>query len=195
MKNFLAHAQRNIFRGFLALIPVALSFVAIRFLYLVIDRRTTQMIGFYIPGLGILILLVALYLIGVVASNVIGRKVIGFFERITHRIPLIKTTYQVGKQLAATLSMPGKEVFKRAVLVEYLMPGIWTLGFVTGTITDRRNGGEQTLLKVFIPTPPNPASGTMVIVREAQTVNPGCSIEEAIKTVISGGIIGLKELK
>lgn len=195
MKNFLAHFQRNIFRGFLAVIPLAMTFMAIRFLYLVIDRRTTEMIGFYIPGLGILILLGALYLLGIVASNVIGHRVLGLFEKITRRIPLLKTTYQVGKQLASTLSLPGREVFKRAVLVEYLKPGIWTLGFVTGTIIDRSGGREETLLKVFIPTPPNPASGTMVIVHESLVRDPQCSIEEAIKTVISGGIIGLKELK
>ena len=114
--------------------------------------------------------------------------------RVMERIPLIKTTYQVGKQLSATLSLPERHVFKRAVLVEYLKPGIWTIGFVTGAIIDRRNSDEM-LLKVFIPTPPNPASGTMVVVRESQTRNPGWSIEEAMQAVISVGIIGPTEIK
>lgn len=149
--------------------------------------------GFTFPGLGILLVLAALYLLGLVASNVMGKQIFTFVEWITNRIPLIKTTYQVGKQLTTTLSLPEKQVFKRAVLVEYLKPGIWTISFVTGTITDRKNPSEQ-LLKVFVPTPPNPTSGTMVVVKESQIRDPGWSIDEALKAVISGGIIGPTEI-
>ena len=194
MKDFLAHARTYILRGLLAVIPVLISFLAIQFLYVMIDRRVMRMIGLNIPGLGILLVLATLYVLGLVASNVIGHKFFSIIERITDRIPLIKTTYQVGKQLAATFSGNEKQIFKRAVLVEYLKPGMWTLGFVTGNITDLKNPAEP-LLKVFIPTPPNPASGTMIIVSESMTRDPGCSIEEAVKTVISGGIIGLKEIR
>ena len=118
---------------------------------------------------------------------------LNLLERITKRIPFIKTTYQIGRQLSDTLSLSERQIFKRAVLVEYLKPGIWTIGFVTGEITDKENGDEK-YLKVFIPTPPNPASGVMVIVREAQTRNPGWTIEEAIRSVISGGLIGPDEI-
>ena len=85
-------------------------------------------------------------------------------------------------------------MFKRAVLVDYLKPGIWTIGFVTGTIHDHQHP-QTKLLKVFVPTPPNPTSGTMVVVRESETRDPGWSIEDALKTVISGGIIGPKEIR
>lgn len=197
MKHFFSHIRTYIFRGLLAVIPIAITFFAIQIIYVLIDQRVMRsverIIGVNIPGLGVLLVLVVLYLLGLIASNVLGAQVFHFLERISHRIPLIKTTYQVGKQLAATLSVPGKQVFKRAVLVEYLKQGMWTLGFVTGTIVD--GASQEPLLKVFIPTPPNPTSGTMVIVRESQTRDPGCTIEEAIKTVISGGIIGIKELK
>jgi len=153
-----------------------------------------EIIGFRIPGLGIFLVFNVLYLLGFVTSNVVGKNVFGLIERITDRIPLIKTTYNVGKQLSATLSLPERQVFKRAVLVEYLKPGMWTIGFVTGVIIDRENSDEK-LLKVFVPTPPNPTSGTMVVVRESQTRDPGWSIEEAMKAVISGGIIGPTEIK
>lgn len=124
----------------------------------------------------------------------VGKQILGFFERIANRIPLIKTTYRVEKQLGVNLSLPEKEIFKRAVLVEYLKPGIWTIGFVTGEIIDRKSNDER-LLKVFIPTPPNPTSGTMVVVRESQTRVPGWSTEEALEAVISGGIIGPSEFR
>ena len=197
MRSLFIHIKTYIFRGLIAVIPLALTLFVVGFLYIAIDRRimalVDEFIGFRIPGLGILLLLTVLYLLGFTASNVVGKKIIGFAERITERIPLINTTYHVGKQLSATLSLPERQVFKRAVLVEYLKPGIWTIGFVTGSIIDRKNGDEK-LLKVFVPTPPNPTSGTMVLVRESQTRNPGWSIEDAMKAVISGGIIGPKEI-
>jgi len=103
------------------------------------------------------------------------------------------TIYKVGRQLATTLSLPETKVFKRAVLVEYLKPGIWTIGFVTGKVIDKTHDGEV-LLKVFVPTPPNPTSGT-VVVRESETRDPGWSVEEALKSVISAGVIGPAEIR
>lgn len=199
MKNLFVHIKTYVFRGLIAIIPLALTVVVIQFLYIAIDQRimglVDEFIGFRIPGLGIFLLLSLLYLLGFTASNVAGKKVFGLVERITGSIPLIKTTYHVGKQLSATLSLPERQVFKRAVLVEYLKPGIWTIGFVTGNIIDRENSDEKYLKVFFIPTPPNPTSGTMVVVRESQTRDPGWSIEEAMKAVISGGIIGPTEIK
>lgn len=198
MKNFIRHIKTYIIRGLLVIIPVALSFFAIKILYTTVDQRVITMvdriIGFSFPGLGILLVLATLYILGLVASNVIGKQVLGLIEKITDHIPLIKTTYKVGQQLAVTLSLPEKQVFKRVVLVEYLKPGIWTIGFVTGTVIDRKNNDEK-LLKVFVPTPPNPTSGTMVVVRESETRDPGWSVEEALKAVISGGIIGPTEFR
>lgn len=197
MKKFVQHVKKYIIRGLLAIIPLALTFLAVRLLYNVIDQRAVrvldQLIGFSFPGLGLILVLASLYILGVIASNVVGRQAFHLIERITGHIPLIKTTYQVGKQLGTTLSLPEKQVFKKAVLVDYLKPGIWTIGFVTGQVIDRKNNDER-LFKVFVPTPPNPTSGTMVVVRESQTRDPGWTIEEAIRTVLSGGIIGPEEI-
>ena len=198
MKKIISHLKTYVFRGILAVIPVALTVFAIGFLYHTIDKRVTGIVdnffGFAFPGLGIIIVLIILYLIGLGVSNVIGKQILGTAEKITGRIPLIKTTYKVGKQLSTTLSLPEREIFKRAVLVEYLRPGIWTIGFVTGHIIDNKNPDEK-YLKVFVPTPPNPASGTMVIVKESETRDPGWTIDEALQSVISGGIIGPDELR
>jgi len=198
MKQYFRHLKTYIIRGFLASIPLALSFFAIKILYVNIDKSVMRMveriIGFTFPGIGILIILAILYILGLVASNVLGKQIFRFVEGIANRIPLIKITYQVGKQLSTTLSLPEKQVFKRAVLVDYLKPGIWTIGFVTGAIIDRQNNNQK-LLKVFVPTPPNPTSGTMVVVKESETRDPGWSINEALKAVISGGIIGPTEIK
>ena len=193
IKPVFNHLKKYVFRGLLAIIPPALSIFVIQLLYVGIDRRVTGVLesffGVSIPGLGIILVLLILYLLGFIASNIVGRKFFSLLEYIVRRIPLINTTYQVGKQLSTTLSLPEKQVFKRPVLVEYLKPGMWTIGFVTGTLVDRSQNNEI-LLKVYIPTPPIPTSGTMVVVRESQTRDPGWTIEEAMKAVISGGIIG-----
>ena len=96
-------------------------------------------------------------------------------------------------QHAKMPSLPEKQVFKKAVFVEYLKPGMWTLGFVTGTLLDKKN--KERLLKIFVPTPPNPTSGTMVVVRESQTRDPGWTIEQALNAVLSAGIIGPEEIE
>ena len=198
MRRIFRHIRTYIIRGIIASIPLVLTFFVIRFLYLTIDQRIMRMledtIGRRIPGLGLLILLAVIYLFGLIASNVIGRQIFSLLERITKYIPFIKTTYQVGKQISSSLAVPEKEVLKRPVLVEFLKPGLWTIGFVTGTITDNKNP-EEKLLKIFIPTPPNPTSGTIIIAKESQTRDPGWTIEEAFRVVISGGIIGPEEIE
>ena len=198
MKTLLKHLKTYILRGLLAIIPLALTAFAVNLLYTVIDKRITgvveKFIGFSFPGLGVILLLVVLYLLGLIVSNVVGRQIFRLVEGIAKRIPLVKTTYNVGRQLSSTLSLPEKQVFKRAVLVEYLKEGMWTIGFVTGTLIERSNN-DEVLLKVFVPTPPNPISGTMIVVRESQTRDPGWTIEEALKAVISGGVISPAEVK
>jgi uncharacterized membrane protein len=192
MHNFYRHTKSYIFKGLLALIPIALTVFTINILYVFIDKQIMELIdqytGFHIPGLGLLIFIVLLYLTGVIASNVIGKRMFNMLDAITGRIPLLKTAYQVGKQLSSTLSLPEKNIFKKAVLVDYFKPGAWVIGFVTGEILDERTG--KTLLKIFIPTVPNPTSGFLVIIGEELVQETAWSIEDAMKMVISGGIIG-----
>ncbi|MDW7680054.1 MAG: DUF502 domain-containing protein [bacterium] len=193
LKKTINHFKKYVIRGLLAIIPLALTFFVIQLLYVGVDKKVMgfiqRFIGVNIPGLGFVIVLLILYLIGLIASNIAGRQLFTWVEKLFQKIPLINTTYQVGKQLSDTLALPEKHVFRKAVLVDYLKPGIWTVGFVTGSIIDRKNNNTK-LLKVFVPTPPNPTSGTMVIVRESEVRDPGWTVEEAIRTVISGGIIG-----
>lgn len=196
MKIFLKHLKTYILRGLVASIPLILSFFVLKFFYIFIDQKVMNLIdgfvGFRIPGFGIILCFVVLYLIGYFTRNVIGRHLFNVIETISGKIPIIKTTYQVGKQLASTLSLPEQQVFKQVVLVDYFKPGVWSIGFVTGTMLNKKN--NETLLKVFIPTVPNPTSGLLVILKESQTIDPQWSVEQAMKAVISGGIIGPKEI-
>jgi len=192
MKRLFKHTRMYIFRGLLAIIPLGLSIIVIRVIYVMIDRRIidalAKIIGYRIPGLGIILVLVLLYFLGLIASNVLGKRLFHIFENIFQRIPIIKTTYQVGKQISTPLSLPEKQAFQKAVLVDFFKPGNKVIGFVTGTVVDGKT--QETLLKVFIPTVPNPTSGFLVIMKESETVDPGWIVDEAIRAVISGGIIG-----
>jgi len=192
MKHIYRHLQSYIFKGLLALIPIALAVFTVNILYVFIDRQIMELVdaytGFHIPGLGLLIFIAVLYCTGVIASNVAGRRLFGLLENITGRIPLINTAYQVGKQLSGTLALPEKNIFKKAVLVDYFKPGAWVIGFVTGEIFDQKTGRQ--LLKIFIPTVPNPTSGFMVIIGSDMVQETAWTVEEAMKMVISAGIIG-----
>lgn len=185
-------ARVYIFRGLLTLIPIGLTLFTVQIIYIFIDRRVMELfnkfIGYRIPGLGLLFFIAVLYFTGMIASNVFGKKIFAILEDIMSRIPLLKMVYQVGKQLSNTLSLPEKQIFKRAVLVDYFKPGTWVIGFITGDIKIKDTG--ENMLTVFIPTVPNPTSGFMVIIGESQIKDPHWSIEEAMKMVISGGIIG-----
>ncbi len=192
MKKFLGHIRMYILRGLLAIIPIGLSIIAVRLIYVVIDKRIIEalerVIGYRVPGLGVVLVLILLYLLGLITSNVLGRRLFSILENISRRIPIIKTTYQVGKQIATTLSLPEKQVFKKVVLIDFFKPGVFVIAFVTGIITDDKT--QEKLIKVFIPHVPNPMSGFLVIMKESETIDPRWSVDEAMKAVISGGIIG-----
>ena len=197
MPNIVAVLRTYIFRGLLASIPIFLSYLAVKFIVMLLVQSRVidfaeDVIGYKIPGLsvvfGIFLVLMILCFLGVMASNVLGRRLFRVIESITKRIPILNTVYHVGKQVSMALSLPGKQVFKKAVLVEVFRQGVWLIGFVTGDIEDPRK--NEKLLKVFIPTVPNPTSGFLVHVNESQIIDPGWTLDEAMRAVISVGIIG-----
>ena len=193
MKGLVKHLRRNIFRGLLAVIPIGLCYLVVRFFYLAVDTRITRLIerwlGYRIPGLGILLVVVSLYLLGVAAGNWAGRKAFGLVDMVTTRIPLLKTVYTLGKQLADALSLPEKGAFKRVVMVEHFRPGVWSIGFVTAVMKDQENQDEN-LVRVFIPTAPNPTTGFVVILKESQVRDLDWTVPEAMNLIISGGLVG-----
>ncbi|MBN2408050.1 MAG: DUF502 domain-containing protein [Elusimicrobia bacterium] len=192
MKKFINHLKLYVFRGIFALIPIGLTIFAVRIIYVFVDMQVMglidQYIGYRIPGLGLILFIVILYLAGIIVSNVIGKKIFGLFEKLMTHIPLVKTVYLAGKQMSNTLSLPEKQIFKKAVLVDYFKPDTWVIGFITGELKNTETG--EILKKVFIPTVPNPTSGFLVILKDSQIKDPQWDVDEAMKMVISGGIIG-----
>jgi uncharacterized membrane protein len=190
MSGLLRHLKKAVFRGFLVLLPLALSFLVLRFLYLAVDQRVAGLlekwIGRKIPGLGILLVLVILYLLGLLAGNLVGRRFLAGVDRISGRVPLVRTTYKLGKQLGNAFASPGSGHLKRVVLVEQFRPGVWSVGFVTGHMSDPKTG--EKLVRLFLPQGPNPTSGFMIIVRESEVRPISWTVPEAMNAIISGGI-------
>ena len=192
MNKVFRHLRTFIFRGLLAVIPLVLVYFVVRFLYLTVDQRVAGLVekrvGFAIPGLGVVIVLVILYLLGLAASNWAGKQFFNIIDRVSGRIPLVKTIYNLGKQLGKALGLPEKQAFRRVVMVEFFRPGLWSVGFVTGSVADKATGEKS--LKVFIPTAPNPTAGFMVVVREEAVRPLDWTVQEAMNAILSGGVAG-----
>ncbi len=199
MKNFFQHARTYIFRGLLAVIPLLLCAAAIQLLYVLIDKRIMGFLNRFfevrkIPGLGILLLLVALYLIGLIVSNIMGRQILKFVEKISQKIPIIKWIYGVGKQLSQGLSTSqDKQLFKKAVLVRIDPKSeLWIPAFVMSTSTSDK--GED-LSFVYVPTVPTPTGGFVFVAKSSQIMDPGWTVEECLKIIVSMGFISPDQVK
>jgi len=196
MNRVFKHLRTTVFRGLLAVIPLVLTYLVLRLLYVAVDQRVAHLIerlaGVNIPGLGVALVLIALYLLGLLTGNWLGRQVLALLERLATRIPLVKTVYGLGKQLGQAFSRPEGKTFRKVVMVEFFRPGLWSIGFVTGEVKDRASG--ERLLKVFVPTAPNPTAGFTLVVREAAARPLSWTVQEGMNHVLSGGVIGPAEL-
>jgi uncharacterized membrane protein len=141
------------------------------------------LVGLAVPLLSILV-------IGLMARNIVGRWLLDVGERLLQAIPLAGSVYKTLKQLLETLLKDSNDKFRRVILVEYPRRGVWTLGFVTGTInSDIQSHMATPMIGIFVPTTPNPTTGWYAIVPEDEVLNLSMSVEDAFKVIISGGIV------
>jgi uncharacterized membrane protein len=144
---------------------------------------------FYIPGLGILVLAVLLLFVGVLATNIFGRKLVRGWESFLKQVPVVKTIYQVLKAVVDTFSIHNREQFSRVVLVEFPRKGQYSIAFVTGiTKGEIQRITPERLVNVYVPTTPNPTSGYFLFVPEPEIIPLTMSVEDGMKMVISGGM-------
>ncbi|MCC6545353.1 MAG: DUF502 domain-containing protein [Nitrospirae bacterium] len=151
---------------------------------------------YYIPGMGIITLVILIFLVGVLTTNFIGKKVMNLSERAMNRVPLVRSIYTVFKHIVDTLSLQGKEHFNRVVIVEFPRDGVYSLGFITGvTRGEVQNLTTETVVNVFIPTTPNPTTGYFIFVPENKVTPLSMGVEDAMKMLISGGLYTPPHLK
>lgn len=188
------NVRTRVVAGLIVLVPVGITFLVLRFLLRstagvlapLVTRLLGQLPDAVVAAISVCALVVLLYLVGVLTTYLVGRRLIAFGESVVARIPLVKTVYSASKQVVQALSLPNRKSFKSVVWVEFPRPGLLALGFVTGTIQD--SDGTR-FYKVFIPTTPNPTTGFFELVPSQEAREADLTVEEAIKMIVSGGIL------
>lgn len=196
------HLIRNrLISGTLVLIPVGITVLVVGLLYRLLGAMLAPLQAAFpdvladwlISLFSILILVSVVYIVGAAAQFVIGRRLIGLADAVLRKIPLVKTIYGVLKQAIDTIaSQKGETDPKQAVLVEFPRVGMWTVAFATGRIRLGEDGPEY--VKVFVPTAPNPTSGFFELVAPERVYYNRISMEEAVKVVMSGGVLPSENL-
>jgi len=194
LEIIIRHLRKTFFAGLFVIIPIGITIFILKFLFNLadgilgsyIDELITLITGheLHLPGLGMIIGAVAIYLTGLVATNFIGNKLLRFGEAVLARIPIVKSIYTSSKQLIQVFQ-EGKSSYRRAVFVEWPRPGVKAIGFVTAELV--QEGVDMVV--VYLPTMPNPTSGFALYFRAAEVQDSGMTVEDAVKFVVSGGVV------
>jgi len=193
MSPIIQNLKSKIFAGIAALFPIYLTYIVLKFLFVTLEKISAPMlknIGVEIPGLGILLTLILIYLLGLVVTNFLGRKIFNLGERILKKVPIVNTIYTTLKQITDTFTKGTAETFEGAVYIQYPRKDLWTMAFISGESTSKEGVSYYHL---FVPTTPNPTSGFFLMIPQADTIPTGMSVEEGLKTIISGGMLAPDE--
>lgn len=185
--------------GLVVWLPILVTFIVLRFIVDLLDNtialfpdkyQPQHLLGFEIPGLGVIISLFMLLITGILATNFLGQRFVMLSESILDRIPLVRSIYNSTKQVIQAILSTNSQAFRKVLLVEYPRQGIWSVAFQTGVssfASELQNGEE--MISVFIPTTPNPTSGFLMLVPKASARELSMSVDEALKFVISLGVM------
>ena len=196
IKRFLRHLRTKIFAGILVVLPIGLTFLVLKFVFNTLDNILGPLIPevpiylfhrlFTLPGLGIISFFLMLYVIGMITTNVLGRKLVHWADSLVFNIPVVKNIYLSSKQLAEAFSPARRGAFRQAVFVEFPQEGNFTLGFVTNELTDL---DQQSKVAVFVPTAFVPPQGFLLFLPREKLLPSRLTVEEAIKAIMSVGIV------
>jgi uncharacterized membrane protein len=186
--------RRKFLTGLIILLPTVLTGWILFRLFKSVDSILRPIVTRYpfldIPGLGFMAVLLILLLTGIFAGNFIGRRIIHWIEKGIGQIPLVSRMYTAFKQMSEVFLLEERTAFRKAIIIEYPRRGVYSVGFVTSTWNYRdSSGNDRVFINVFLPTTPIPTSGLFLMVPEEDTIPMDCSVEEALKMVISGGAI------
>lgn len=195
----MAKLRKWLLAGLLVLVPLIITLWVLNWVIGTLDQtlrilpsvwHPDNLLGFHIPGLGVIFAVVVVLAIGALASNIIGNQLIAWGNALLQRIPVVRSIYSGVKQVSDTLFSEKGNAFRQAVLVEWPRPGMWTIGFVTGM-----PGGELVnhlqgdYLSVYVPTTPNPTGGYFVMLKASDCIVLDMSVDAALTYVISMGVI------
>lgn len=190
--------RRHLVAGLILWVPLLITFFIVRFLIRFVDRtllllptawRPETLLGFNIPGLGLILAFGILLLTGVLAANFAGRRLVDIGDRIVNRIPLVSGIYSGAKQVAETLFADSSTAFKRVLLVEYPRRGVWSMCFQTSeSVGEVQHRTTADVVCVFVPTTPNPTSGFLLFVPREELVPLDMPVDEGLRMIISLGV-------
>ena len=191
--------RKWLFTGLLVIVPGVITIAVLNWIVGTLDQtlqilplawHPDKVLGFHIPGFGVLLTLLILLVVGATASNFAGRKLVQWGDRLVSRIPVVRSIYSSVKQVSDTLFSESGNAFRTAVLVQWPREGVWTVAFITGT-----PGGEvaaylrDEFVSVYVPSTPNPTGGYFVMVRKSDCVELDMSVDAALKYIISLGVV------
>jgi uncharacterized membrane protein len=196
----MAALRKWLLAGLLVIVPVAITVAVLLWIIETLDQtllilpeawQPDRLIGFHIPGFGVLLTLAILLIVGGVASNFVGKKLVSLGDAVVSRIPVVRGIYSSVKQVSDTLFSESGNAFRTAVLVQWPRPDVWTVAFVTGApggdVTNYLRGDE--FVSVYVPTTPNPTGGYFVMLRKSDCIELKMSVDEALKYVVSMGVV------
>jgi uncharacterized membrane protein len=195
----MAALRKYLIAGLLVWVPLGVTVFVLKFLVEFMDRtlvllplrwRPEALLGFPIPGLGVVLAFLILLFTGMIVANLFGRKLVQLWERFLARIPFVRSIYSSVKQITETIFSSSGRSFRKVVLLQFPREGTWTIAFITSDGVDsvERHTGEP-MTNLFVPTAPNPTSGYFLMVPTANLVELEMSIDDALKIIISGGAV------
>ena len=186
--------RRQFLSGVLVVVPLILTYVVLRFLFDVVDGIllpvVEKLLGYTIPGLGIIATLLIILLTGFFTRSLLGGTLYKYGDQIMARIPIIRIIYMAAKQLIEAITRPQIKSFKEVVMIEYPRRGLYAIGFATSRIKYIDDVfGKKKLVGVFVPSTPTPVTGLVIFAPEDEIMPVDMSVEEAMKLLVSGGIV------
>ena len=181
--------KTRIFAGLLAIVPIAVTFWILKFLFTFLDSLASpflKKVGVEIPGLGIILTLLFIFVLGLFITNVLGKTLFNWGEKILAKLPIVNTIYNTIKQITSAFSGSTVKSFQQVIFIQYPREGLWTMCFVTN---QSKNENGDTFYHVFVPTTPNPTSGVFIVIPKKDAIHPDISVEDGLKAIISGGIL------
>ncbi|MFB0532795.1 MAG: DUF502 domain-containing protein [Desulfatiglandales bacterium] len=205
MKRLRTSLKNCFLTGLLVILPISITVYVIWVLIRGMDAILKYIPAKYLPetylrvhtpGLGLILVVILVFVVGLLTRNLVGRKIVQFGENIVDRIPLVRVLYAGVKQLLEPLFLQKTNAFKRVALIEYPRRGAYVIGFITGESKgELQNKTSKNMLNVFVPTTPNPTSGFYILIPKDEVILLNMSVEDAFKLIISGGIVSPPEKK
>ncbi len=193
VRRLFAYLRRYLITGIVVTLPAFVTIWVLWNLFSFIDGLPKKIPGqpfAGIPGVGFVIFFVMIIFVGIFATNIIGKRLISFGEKIMARIPLANRIYKAVQQISTAFLGSQRSIFSQAVLVEYPRKGLYSLGFVTSEAEGEvQHKTENRLVCVFVPTTPNPTSGVLIFSPREHLIYLDMTTEDGLKLVISGGVV------